>query len=568
MFNTTGPVLAALTALRIAVGWHFFYEGLSKLLATNWSAAGYLSTAEGPLGPLFQSIGNTPWMVATVDIVNAWALTIIGLCLLLGALTRISSIAGSLLLLLYTLAHPALPGMTGSALGGSYLLIDRNLVEVVTLIMIATLPTGLLWGIDRLRRRRAAPAGATDADAAVPSAGRRELMKDLTGVPVLGAMAAAVIGSRVAADKTASVDALSGATSLLSPPPSGKKGNIVSVRDLERLAPHHMTPANFAYVSGGAGDEQTLRWNEAAFRQIRLRLRVIESQVQPDTRIHLLGHELPHPIMLAPARQADLHPDGEAATVRGAGESGAVAIISSMAKQSIEDIAAAASQPVWYQAYLFKDRDRARDNIQRAEASGYQAICLTMDSASNGPRDRQYRHGRLREPDTYQKYRQNPFTWPTTWDDFEWYRSLSSLPLIPKGIMTPEDAQRSLDLGAAAIYISNHGGRVFDAGIAPIQVLPAIAEQVAGRVPIILDGGIRRGTDILKALALGATAIAIGRPYLYGLAVDGADGVAAAVNMLRNELEMAMVSTRQTAIATLENEAVLSPPPTSTFFSA
>jgi 4-hydroxymandelate oxidase len=208
--------------------------------------------------------------------------------------------------------------------------------------------------------------------------------------------------------------------------------------------------------------------------------------------------------------------------------------------------------------------------VQRAEAAGYRAICVTLDSSSQGPRDRALRYGRPPNPERFLKHHGNPWTWPTTWDDFKWYRSLTKLPVIPKGIMTVEDAQRSLDLGADAIYISNHGARNFDSGVATIQVLPAIADRVKGRVPIIFDGGIRRGTDILKALALGANFVAIGRPFLYGLAVNGPDGVASVVNVLWNELEMAMVSAGQTSLSSLD-KSILSmeeTPQGSRFFSS
>ena len=581
-WQSSGPVAAGLLALRLAIGWHFFYEGISKLLATGWSSERYLSTAEWIFGGAFQAIARTPWMVGTADILNAWGLTIIGLCLFLGALTRLSCISGTVLLLLYTLVHPALPGMAGATIGGgSYLIVDRNIVEALALIMIGMLPPGQLWGLDRLMlRRRLQRTGGTETEAdeeTVKSSGRRELIRDLTGVPVLGAMAAAILGGRAASDATAGVDALSGATPLLnSPAVIGGRGNIVSVRDFERLAPNHMTPINYAYVAGGNGDEQTLRWSEAAFRQIHLRQQVLHSQTVPDTRVQLLGRELPHPIMIAPARQTDVHPEGELATVRGAGEAGAVMIVSSMATKTIESIAEAASQPIWYQAYLFRDpdrgrSDRARENVQRAEAAGYEAICVTLDSSSNGPRDSEYRLAPQRNPERFTTHNGRPWTWPTTWDDFEWYRSLTKLPIIPKGIMNVEDALRSLELGADAIYISNHGGRVFDSGIAPIQVLPAIVDAVAGRVPIIVDGGIRRGTDVLKALALGATTVAIGKPFLYGLAVDGAEGVSAVINMLWNELEMAMVSTGQQSIVNLDRQAVLTTPVTqsgSSFFTS
>lgn len=575
-WQPSGPLSAGLLALRLAIGWHFFYEGISKLLAAHWTSAGYLSTAEGMFGGLFQAIAATPWMVGAVDIANSWGLTIIGLCLLLGLFTRSSCVAGSVLLLLYSLAHPALPGMAGASLGnGSYLIVDRNIVEALAMIMIAMAQPGQLWALDRfIFRRRIAPglAPETAGDVTITSTGRRELMKDLAGVPVLGALAVAILGTRAAGNKPDERDVvIAGATQPLGiSPVLGKTGNIVSVRDFERLAPSRMTPSNWAYVSGGSGDEQTLSWNEAALRQIHLRLRVLSSRTQPNTQVRLFGLELPHPIMIAPAKQGDLHPDGELATVRGAGLSGAVTMISSNATKSIESIAKAASQPVWYQAYLQKDREKSQKNVQRAEAAGYRAICVTLDSSSNGPRDRFLRSGRLRDPKSLLKHSGNPWTWPTTWDDFKWYRSLTKLPVIPKGIMTVEDAQRSLDLGADAIYISNHGGRNFDSGIATIQVLPAIAERVKGRVPIIFDGGIRRGTDVLKALALGANFVAIGRPFLYGLAVNGADGVATVVNMLWNELEMAMVSAGQTSLSSLD-KSILSmeeTPQGSRFFSS
>ena len=575
-WQSSGPLLAGLLALRLVIGWHFFYEGISKLLAAGWTAAGYLSTAEGMFGGMFKAIAATPRMLGAVDIANSWGLTIIGLCLLLGLFTRSSCVAGSVLLLLYSLAHPALPGMAGASLGnGSYLIVDRNIVEALAMIMIAMAPPGQLWALDRFIFRRGIAPGRTPetaADVTVTSGGRRELMRDLAGVPVFGALAVAILGTRAAGNKPDERDVvIAGATQPLGiSPVLGKTGNIVSVRDFERLAPTRMTPSNWAYVSGGSGDEQTLAWNEAALRQIHLRLRVLSSRTQPNTQVRLFGLELPHPIMIAPARQGDLHPDGELATVRGAGHAGAITMISGMATKSIESIAKAASQPVWYQSYLGKDRETSQKNVQRAEAAGYRAICVTLDSSSQGPRDRALRYGRPPNPERFLKHHGNPWTWPTTWDDFKWYRSLTKLPVIPKGIMSVEDAQRSLDLGADAIHISNHGGRNFDSGVATIQVLPAIAERVKGRVPIIFDGGIRRGTDVLKALALGANFVAIGRPFLCGLAVNGPDGVTTVVNMLWNELEMAMVSAGLNSLSSLD-KSILSmeeTPQGSRFFSS
>mgnify|MGYP005843170831 CR=1 FL=1 len=564
LWCSRGAVGTGLFALRAAIGWHLLYEGLSKLLSSGWTSAAYLSTAEWVLGGLFRGLASAPWLLAVTDAVNMWTLAAAGLCLMVGALTRPAAIAGILLLLLYSAAHPALPGMAGATAGGSYLIVDRNIVEALALAVIAVLPFGSLWGLDRLIARRralrsAAPAASTGITAPSP-AGRRELLKDLAGAPVVGTLAAMIL--RVRAARHEEPDAVSGATSLIPVTPGlGPAGNIVSVRDFERLAPRYMSQASWAYVSGGAGDEQTLRWSEGAFRQVLLRQQVMTTRAKPDTRIRLLDRERPHPILLAPAgSQVNLHPDGEVASARGAGAAGAIMILSTVTQKSIETVAAAATAPLWYQAYLYKDRGRSLDNLKRAEAAGFEALCVTVDSSSNGPRDREYRYRRQHKPEIFLKHRPEPWTWLTTWDDVEWYRAHTKLPLIPKGVMTADDAERSIQLGAAAVYISNHGGRTFDSGVVPIQILPVIVERVAGRVPILIDGGIRRGTDVLKALALGAAAVAIGRPYLYGLAVKGPDGVAAVVNMLWNELEMAMVSTGQTTLTGLDRSAILAAP--------
>ncbi len=320
-----------------------------------------------------------------------------------------------------------------------------------------------------------------------------------------------------------------------------------------------MTREAWEFISSGAGDEQTVRWNEEAFGRLRLRQRALEDVSRLDTRIRLLGRERPHPILLAPTSNHTLvHPEGEVATARGAGAAGATMVVSTFADKPLEEIARAATQPLWHATYVMKDRGRTRDLLRRAEAVGCEAICIPIDSPVVGARDREHRTYRFpRDPVSFLDYPADYWRYPTTWKDIEWVRSQTKLPLVLKGILDPEDADRGIRAGAAAIYVSNHGGRNLDTLPATLEALPEIAEKVSGRVPILVDGGVRRGTDVIKALALGATAVAIGRPYLYGLAVSGADGVRGVVNVLRNELEMAMALTGRPTIASIDRSLIL-----------
>jgi 4-hydroxymandelate oxidase len=333
----------------------------------------------------------------------------------------------------------------------------------------------------------------------------------------------------------------------------------VSVRDFERLAPQTMTRAAWEFISSGAGDEHTLRWNQEAFWQLRLRQRALNDVSRLNTRIRLLDRERPHPIMLAPTSNHTLvHPEGEVATARGAGTALATMVVSSFADKPLEEIAHAATQPLWHATYIMKDRGRTRDLLRRAEAVGCEAICVPIDSPVVGARDREHRTYRFpRDPVSFVDYPADYWRYPTTWKDIDWLRLQTKLPLVLKGILEPADADRAIQAGAAVIYVSNHGGRNLDTLPATIEVLPEIAEKVAGRVPIVVDGGVRRGTDVIKALALGATAVAIGRPCLYGLAVSGADGVRGVINVLRNELEMAMALTGRPTIASIDRSLIL-----------
>jgi 4-hydroxymandelate oxidase len=323
-----------------------------------------------------------------------------------------------------------------------------------------------------------------------------------------------------------------------------------------------MPRAAWEFINSGAGDELTLRWNEEAFQRLRLRQRVMEDLTRLNTSLRLLGRDRPHPILLSPtSNHGMVHPQAELETARGAGDAGAVLIVSTFADRPLEEIARAATAPLWHATYVMKDRGRTRDLLQRAEALGCEAICAPVDSPVVGARDREHRTYRFpREPVSFQDYPVDYWRFPTTWKDVDWLRAQTKLPLVLKGILEPADAELAIRAGAQAIFVSNHGGRNLDTLPATLDVLSDVADKVAGRVPIVVDGGVRRGTDVLKALALGATAVAIGRPYLYGLACSGAAGVRAVVNILRNELEMAMALTGRSTIASIDRSVVHSAP--------
>lgn len=334
--------------------------------------------------------------------------------------------------------------------------------------------------------------------------------------------------------------------------------NVVSLRDFERLARRKMSFFAWELIDSGAGDEFTVRWNEEAYQKVRLRPQALVDVSHIDTRIRLLGRELPHPILLAPASSHTMvHPEGEVATARGAGAAKATMLVSTWADKPIEEIAKAATQPLWFAAYVMKERERTKDLVQRAEAAGFEAMCISIDTPVIGARDREHRYYRFKsKPILNKDYPINYYRFPAVWKDVEWIRSLTKLPIVLKGIMNPDDADLAIRAGAAAVYVSNHGGRNLDTLPATLEVLPQIADKVAGRVPVLMDGGIRRGTDILKALALGATATLIGRPYFHGLSVGGAEGVTGVINILRNELEMAMALTGRPTIDKINRSVI------------
>ena len=328
--------------------------------------------------------------------------------------------------------------------------------------------------------------------------------------------------------------------------------DVLSLLEFEQLARQALTPMAYEFVASGAADEHTVRWNREAFDRIRLRPRVLRDVATVDMRVTLLGRELPFPILLAPtAYQRILHPDGEVETARGAAAAGITYIVSMGTNTAIGEIARVATSPLWFQLYFQSDQEFTRDVVRQAEEAGCEVMCVTVDSPVLGARNRQAR-ARFRLPpevttphlyDIGQRKQEvmNPRRVVATWKDIEWLRAFTRLPLVIKGILDPDDAELAIEAGAQAIVVSNHGGRNLDTAPAAIDALVEVADRVRGRVPLLVDGGIQRGTDVVKALALGATAVLIGRPYCYGLGVAGSAGVARVVEILRGELEAAMM---------------------------
>jgi 4-hydroxymandelate oxidase len=333
---------------------------------------------------------------------------------------------------------------------------------------------------------------------------------------------------------------------------------LLNLFDFEAEAHTRVSHGAWERISGGSADEITLRWNHEAYEHIRLRPRVLVDVSKLDTRVTLFGQELPFPILLAPTGgQKFVHPEGELAAVRGAAAANATYVISSSASMKVDDIARGASSPVWFQLYVQRDRGFTKDLVQRAEDSGCRALCVTVDSPTFGPRNREDRaKGELPEREL-PNLKGKDYLDPTlTWKDIDWLRGFARRPVLLKGILNPDDAAIAVKAGVAGIIVSNHGARNLDTVPATIDALPEVVEKVAGRVPILVDGGIRRGTDVLKALALGATAVQIGRPYLWGLGVAGAEGVTRVVQILRREFELAMALTGRPTLTSIDRSVI------------
>lgn len=337
----------------------------------------------------------------------------------------------------------------------------------------------------------------------------------------------------------------------------------VNLFEYEIRAQERMNLVYWDYYAEGSDDEITTRANQTDFARIRLCPRTLVDVSQCDTSTSVLGLPVRMPILVAPTSMHCLaYPEGECATARGAGEAGTLMIASTDSTRPLEEIAQAARGPLWFQLYIYHSLNVAASMVRRAEAAGYRAIVLTVDLPVVGNRERSKRHNiPLPLPPlveaNFMDVEEESGQWvPVTWETIDWLRSITSMPILIKGILTAEDAGLALEHGASGIVVSNHGGRQLDGIMTGIEALPEIVEVVAGRCEVYMDGGIRRGTDILKALALGAHAVLVGRPILWGLAVDGANGVRQVLEILRTELERAMKLTGCPTPASIDRSLV------------
>lgn len=311
---------------------------------------------------------------------------------------------------------------------------------------------------------------------------------------------------------------------------------------LEEEAKQKYGHGTYVFVSHGSGDQWTLAENRRAFGDYVFTPHRMQGIVRDkiDTSVTLLGEKLPHPIIVTPFGSHGLHhPAGEVATAQGAAKSGALLTVSSASTRSMEDIAKASTSPKWFQMYLNVDEGQSKEVLQRARDAGFKAIVFTIDAIGQGSSDEYLRLGKPRPWLPYGNFKTgsaNAFKTNLTRSDVEFIGKITGLPVIVKGVTRAEDAVAAVKAGAAAIQVSNHGGRALDGTPAAITVLPEIAQALQGDVPIIMDSGIRRGTDIVKALALGANAVAIGRPLMYGLTVGGAGGVNSVIEFMQREL--------------------------------
>jgi isopentenyl diphosphate isomerase/L-lactate dehydrogenase-like FMN-dependent dehydrogenase len=359
---------------------------------------------------------------------------------------------------------------------------------------------------------------------------------------------------------------------------------VVNIDDLRELAQRRVPRIVFNYIEGGAEAEVTLRENLRAFEEVTFRPRQAAGGPNCDLRTRVLGCDLSMPVLLAPVGYCRvMHPGGEVAAARAAGNAGTAYILSTVSGYRLEDVKAASSGPVWYQLYLTGGRGAAESAMARAQSAGYQVLVITIDTAVIGSREREIRdgmeqllrgslwsqipfapqvfarpgwlarflldgglpdmpnivspeRGMLKVRDAHTAIKRTAFFW----DDLAWIRALWQGPIVIKGVLSAEDAKRSVDNGAAGVVVSNHGGRQLDGAPATLRVLPEIVAAVKGQAEVLLDSGVRRGTDVLKALCLGARAVLCGRAYAYGLAAAGEAGVARALEILRDDLERNM----------------------------
>ncbi|HEX2405537.1 MAG TPA: alpha-hydroxy acid oxidase [Acidimicrobiia bacterium] len=370
--------------------------------------------------------------------------------------------------------------------------------------------------------------------------------------------------------------------------------------DLRAIARRRLPRGVFDYIDGGAEDELALRSNSEAYRRVTFRPRVLRDVTEVDTSSTLLGKPIPYPLVLAPTgftRIAD--PAGELAVARAAQRAGLPYALSTLGTRSIEEVAAVSSGRLWFQVYVWKDRGLVADMVERAAQSGYEALCVTVDTAVFGKRERDVRRGFTLPPKlglstlldgiihpgwTWQfltndpivfanvagrsvgeggetvalaRYVSSEFDPGLSWSDLEWLRARWNGPIVIKGIQTVDDARIAADEGLDAIAISNHGGRQLDSAPVPLEILPSVVDAVGDRIEIICDGGVRRGSDIVKALALGATACMAGRAYLYGLGAAGEAGVDHVLDLFAADVERTMALLGCRTVKELDREHVV-----------
>jgi 4-hydroxymandelate oxidase len=356
----------------------------------------------------------------------------------------------------------------------------------------------------------------------------------------------------------------------------------VNLYDFEAAALARLPRPTRDYYCGGANDEITLERNRAAFEALPIHYRVLRDVSQRDLSTSVLGIPLSMPIVVAPTACHQLaHPDGELATARAAGAADTLMMISTLANYAMEDISRAATGPLWFQLYVYRDRGVTLELMQRAAAAGCRAIVLTVDAPVGGQRERDVRNefclpegivmrnllpaGRafagLEDKGSAAAYINAMFDPSISWRDLDWLAVHTQLPVLVKGLVRADDAVRAREHGAQGVIVSNHGGRQLDTSPATIEVLESISTAIDGRIEVLIDGGVRRGTDVLKALALGARVVLLGRPILWGLSVDGEQGVRRVLEILRQELDVAMALAGCCSVDEIDADLIRPPMP-------
>ena len=362
----------------------------------------------------------------------------------------------------------------------------------------------------------------------------------------------------------------------------------INIYEFEALSNDRLPKQEYDFIAGGATDEITLRRTREVFDSIMLRPRMLVDISQMDLSTTVQGQRIEFPVMADPSGgHGRAHPDGELATVRAAGAMGTALVLSSGSSYTLEEVASVATGPIWWQQYLYSDRGLTMELADRAKSAGYSVLCITLDSTVQAKRERNIRNDYSSPPSpNYAHLELNQWQrWDVssdapsgvnalidrkaTWSYVEWLAGNTSMPVVVKGVMTGEDGRLAAEHGAKGIIVSNHGARQLDTTFASVEALPEVVRAVEGRAEVYLDGGIRRGTDVLKALALGARAVLLGRPLFWGLSVDGEEGVKTVMGFLRDELGQAMGMCGRPTIDSIDTsligivsplQSVLSPP--------